>query len=724
MIKKHTIAGFSAWCAATIFLGAFLLFQVQPVISKMILPWFGGSPAVWTTCLLFFQVLLLGGYAYADALSRVEQPSRQALVHLLLIGIAMVRLPITPASSWKPDDVGGPMVHILLLLSVCVGLPYFLLSATSPLLQAWFSRVYEDRSPYRLYALSNVGSLGALLTYPFLFEPAMSTTTQGNVWSVAFVTFAALCAVLTIKLWRAGPLRATGKRNGKAASTAANDDSPPTRITRLSWVLLPALGSTLLLAVTNHLCQNVAVVPLLWVVPLSAYLVTFIICFDREAWYVRRWFALGAVVSVLAASYVQMAPFLKSYFTKLGYGWQWTYYSKHVLLQIPVYLAVLFFLCMVCHGELVRRKPHARRLTSFYLSVAAGGALGGILVAVVCPMVFSTFFELNLAIVLGFVLAFAGLVVEARQRWLPNTTRALRCMLVLVAVVVSVIVIGTQLALRDLDAALKRARNFYGVLSIKERSPKNREVGGLAMYHGDTLHGFQLKARDKRNDPTSYYTEHSGVGRTFKHFREGSPLRVGAIGLGAGTIAAYAEHGDYFRFYEINPLVIELTDRYFTFLELARERGAQIDIIRGDARLSLEREEPQNFDVLVLDAFSGDSIPVHLLTREAFAVYMRHLKPSGVIAVHTSNRYLDLVPVVLRAGQQYNLENAVVHSGRTNALAVAPSDWVVLSKNERFLQNDCFRQQHDDEKIERFISVDETIPLWTDQYNNLFRTLR
>ena len=462
---------------------------------------------------------------------------------------------------------------------------------------------------------------------------------------------------------------------------------------------------------------------MLWILPLSLYLVTFIICFDREAWYVRRRFAAGAVVSVLAASYVQMSPFLKSYFVELGYGWEWTYYSKHVLLQTPVYLAVLFFLCMVCHGELVRRKPHARRLTSFYLSVAAGGALGGILVALVCPLVFSTFFELNLAVILGFVLALYAYVAEPKKQWLPKATPLLRSMIVLTVVVVSLIVIGTQLTLRDLDETVERARNFYGVLSIKERTPEDPEVGGLAMYHGDTLHGFQLLADEKRNDPTSYYTEHSGVGRTFQCIREGSPLRVGAIGLGAGTIAAYARQDDYFRFYEINPLVIELTDKHFSFLQLARERGAQIDMIEGDARLSLELEEPQDFDVLVLDAFSGDSIPVHLLTREAFEVYMRHMKPDGVIAVHTSNRYLNLVPVVLRVAQHYNLKNAVVHSRRAKELAIAWSDWIVLTKNEPFLQKDSFKQRYKDEEVYPFSPVDNTVPLWTDQYNNLFHTI-
>ncbi len=722
MVKKHTIVGFWAWCAATIFLGAFLLFQVQPVISKMILPWFGGSPAVWTTCLLFFQVLLLGGYAYADLLVRVEQPSRQALIHLLLIGVALATLPITPASSWKPGGVTYPTLYILLLLSVSVGLPYFLLSATSPLLQAWFARVYQERSPYRLYALSNVGSLGALLTYPFIVEPALTTSIQGNVWSVAFGLFAALCAALTIKLWRAGAL--PSMTQGDTKSTSEEDISPPW-VTRISWVALPALGSILLLAVTNHLCQNVAVVPLLWILPLSLYLLSFIICFDREAWYVRRWFALGAVISVLAATYLAMAPFLKQYFIERGYGWQWTYYSKHVLLQAPVYLLVLFFLCMVCHGELVRRKPHARRLTSFYLSVAAGGAIGGILVALVCPRVFSTFFELNLALILGFAVALAALAVEAKRHWLANATVLLRGAIALTAVVVLAIVVVTQLTARDSERGLERARNFYGVLSVKERFPNDDELRGLAMFHGDTLHGYQLQAKEKLNVPTSYYTTESGIGMTFRHFRAGTPLRVGAIGLGVGTISTYAEQDDYFRFYEINPLVIELADKHFTFLNQACERGAKIDFVLGDARLSLEQEEQQSFDVLVLDAFSGDSIPVHLLTCEAFEVYLRHLKDDGVIAVHTSNRYLDLVPVVLKVAQHYNLENVVVRSKKSRELAIAWADWILLTRYERFLRKDAFRERdEEEEEITRFTPVDDSVPLWTDQYNNLFQILR
>ncbi len=729
MVKKHTIVGFSAWCAATIFLGAFLLFQVQPVISKMILPWFGGSPAVWSTCLLFFQVLLLGGYAYADMLSRVEQPSRQAIVHLLLIGVALATLPITPAASWKPEDVARPVFHILLLLAFSVGLPYFLLSATSPLLQSWFARVYPDRSPYRLYALSNVGSLGALLTYPFVVEPAMTTSMQGNVWSVAFAVFAALCAALTIKLWRAGPLRDVVKRDGKSTSDTA--DVPPSWVTRLSWVLLPALGSILLLAVTNHLCQNVAVVPLLWILPLSLYLVSFIICFDREAWYVRRWFALGAVISVLAASYLAMGSILKEYLEQQGYGWQWAYYSKHVLVQAPVYSLALFFLCMVCHGELVRRKPHARRLTSFYLSVAAGGAIGGIVVALVCPLVFSSFFELNLALILGFVVALVALAVEAWQRWLAEATLMLRGAIGLTFLVVLAIVVVTQLTARDSERGLERARNFYGVVSVRERFREDDEMRGLALFHGDTLHGYQLDAEDRRDFPTSYYTVESGVGKTFRVSHTDRPLRVGAIGLGVGTIAAYAKPDDEFCFYEINPLVIELADKHFTFLKNAHARGARIRFVQGDARLSLEQEElssapedQQSFDVLVLDAFSGDSIPVHLLTREAFAVYLRRLSEDGVIAVHTSNRYLDLIPVVLRLAQHYNLENVVVRNRRAKELVIAPSDWVLLARNERFLQNDAFKERNEsDEQVRRF-NVDESVPLWTDQYNNLFQLIR
>ena len=714
-MKKQTIAGFSAWCAATIFLGAFLLFQVQPVISKMILPWFGGSPAVWTTCLLFFQVALLGGYAYADLLARVEQPSRQAVIHLILVIVALLLLPITPNASWKPDGAWHPTLHILLLLAVTVGLPYFLLSATSPLVQAWFARAYVDRSPYRLYALSNIGSLLALLSYPFFFEPSLTTSMQGNVWSVSFVVFAAFCARLTMKLWRAGPLQTAA--NPDSGNSPFQGDSPPTWITRLSWVALPALGSALLLAVTNHLCQNVAVIPLLWVAPLSLYLLSFIICFDRETWFVRRWFGLAAVVIVLMASYLTLAPLLKSHFEKLGYGWQWSYITTHVVLQITVYLVALFSLCMVCHGELVRRKPHARRLTAFYLSVAAGGALGGLLVALVCPLVFSGFFELNLALILGCLLALAALAVDMKQHWLSEATFLLRGAALLAGAVVLGIVVWTQFEARDHEGGLARARNFYGVLSVKERYADDDEAQGRALFHGDTLHGYQLLGDGKLDVPTSYYTTHSGVGKTLLNYRTNSPLRVGAVGLGVGTVAAYAKQGDCFRFYEINPLVILLAEKHFTFLEDARTRQAEIQVEVGDARLSLEREEPQDFDVLVLDAFSGDTIPVHLLTREAFKVYLRHMKPDGVIAVHVSSRYVDLKPVVLRIGRHYHLKNALVHSVKVDKLATAPCDWILLTKNERFLRKDAIAE------VSQFMAADDAFPLWTDQYNNLFQIL-
>ena len=714
-MKQRETAGFSTWCAATIFLGAFLLFQVQPVISKMILPWFGGSPAVWTTCLLFFQVLLLAGYAYADLVHRLDRPPREAAIHLALVLLAVLALPITPGDSWKPTDPADPTWHILALLAVSVGLPYFLLSATSPLVQAWFARVYNDRSPYRLYALSNIGSLLALLSYPFLVEPSLTTRGQGRVWSGAFVAFAALCACLAVKLRRAGAL---GEGRTGAEEAGEHDRAIPSWSDRAAWVALPALASVLLLAVTNHLCQNVAVIPLLWIAPLSVYLLSFIICFDREAWYVRRWFGLGAAASVLAASYLTMAPLLKGYFERRGYGWQWTYISRHVLVQIAVYLSALFFLCMVCHGELVRRKPRTRRLTSFYLSVAAGGAAGGLLVALACPLVFSTFFELNLALIAGCLLALVTTAVDARRHWLSNTTLLLRSVATLAGAVVLGIVVWAELEARDTEPCVVRARNFYGILAVKERARDDPQRRGMALYHGDTLHGYQLLAQNQRATPTSYYTESSGVGITLRRFAPGAPLRVGAIGLGVGTIAAYARSGDCYRFYEINPLVIEFSESYFSFLSDARARGAEVQIVPGDARLALEREAAQHFDVIVLDAFSGDSIPVHLLTREAFDVYLRHLKANGIICVHVSNRYLNLRPVVVRIAAHYHLESVVVSATEENGAIAAPSEWILVTRNKRFLKEQAIRDAGE------LVVVDPAFPLWTDQYNNLFQILR
>ncbi len=727
MKKNPPIAGVAGWTAATIFLGAFLLFQVQPIISKTILYWFGGSPAVWTTSLLFFQVVLLGGYAFADGLVRLPQPRQQALIHLGFVLLACLTLPITPGPWWRPPDSAAPTWRILMLLSAKVGLPYFLLAAISPAVQSWFARVYPDRSPYRLYALSNIGSLGALLSYPFLVEPLMTTQSQGNLWSILFLLFALCCGQLTYRLWKAGPLpelpevgTAVGDasaRGRKADKTTAGETGIPWR-SRWTWFAWPALACILLMAVTNHLCQDLAVVPFLWVAPLSLYLLTFIICFDRAVWYHRRGFAWAAALMVLGVSYLPLAAEMEQFYLDWGLGFRWAHFARHIAVETGMYLAALFLICMVCHGELVRGKPPARHLTAFYLSVAAGGALGGALVALLCPLIFSSYIELNLAMSLSFFIALAILLDEVGWRWFAQTTRLLRSSALLTGLLASAIVLLGQFDRWDRERGIERGRNFYGVVSIRERfagPDDDPEHHGLAMFHGNTVHGYQLLREDLRQTPTTYYGETSGVGLTLLHLRPDAPLRVGAVGLGVGTVAAYGRPGDTYRFYEINPLVIDLCDRHFTFLQ---DSEATIEeTVLGDARLSLETEVPQEFDVLVLDAFSGDTIPVHLLTREAMRIYQRHLAPDGVIAFHVSNRYVNLIPVALELARDAGLQSTLIRQVESEGLRTTPSDWVLMTNNRNFLEHRAIR--------EASLHVDRwpDFPVWTDQYNNLLRIL-
>lgn len=680
--------GIALWFAAVTLLSAFLVFQVQPVISKSVLPWFGGSPAVWTTCMLFFQVVLFGGYAYAHLLSTNFRPRWQGLIHFVALVAALCTLPITPEEHWKPTGEGNPTWQILLILGANVGLPYFLLSSTGPLLQAWFSRTCTGQSPYRLYALSNVGSLVALLSYPFLFEPLMSTVVQGALWSAGFCLFALLSAHLAVSL---GGLASTSAGN---AEVAADDALPPSTSRRLAWLALPAIASVTLLATTSHVCQDVAVIPFLWVAPLALYLLTFIICFERESWYSRKWFAVAAVLSILAITTAVSV--------------------RRILPLVPevlLYFTAMFTVCMLCHGELVRSKPSPRYLTSFYLMSSAGGALGGIFVALACPLLFRTYVEMSLCLLVGVVLAMALLLHEMRHGLLLRPQR--RVVAVLASLAVFVIVGAVQSDQAGAKPVVAK-RNFYGTLKV-DLSSTSQGVG-LSLLHGRIIHGFQFADTERMGFPTTYYSPDSGVGVTLRHLRGDQPIRVGAVGLGVGTVSAYGRKGDYYRFYEINPSMVDVARETFGYLARC---PAQVDIQLGDARLSLEREPAQRFDVLVLDAFSGDSIPTHLLTDEAFGVYRRHLRPDGVIAVHVSNRHLQLEPVLLRQAEHSGMKCIQVVNRADNSQAVMLSKWMLLTNNRTFLSSP------EVSAVARTFSKKpgSTFPLWTDQYNNLFQIL-
>ncbi len=668
--------------AATVFLSAFLLFLVQPLLAKQILPWFGGAAIVWTLCMVFFQLVLLLGYAYAHWLTSRVGARRQAWIHMAVLAASLVFLPVAPDAAWKPVGGETPVWRILALLFATVGLPYFLLSSTSPLVQAWFARAFPGSSPYRLFALSNFASMLALLGYPFLFEPWFTNPDQSFWWSCGYALFVACCAGL---VWKSRALPELTVAGGQIAATA---DEPRPGARRIAlWLALSALGSVTLLGVSNHLTQNISSIPLLWVIPLAVYLLTFILCFEGSRWY-RRELYLGSLAWVLCV----MGWFLAD--KNLQFELLW---------QIVVFTIGLYFVCMFCHGELARGRPGARHLTVFYLVVSLGGVIGGVLVGIVAPVTLPGYLELEIALVAVAVLA---LVVNFR-RPLPVVV-----LLVVVLAFTTGALVWRVRALTEDTVYIER--NYYGVLRVKENTMHvdGEELRYRSLVHGAILHGEQWLSEKYRRSATTYYKATSGIGLTLAAFEDKS-IRVAVIGLGTGTIAAYGDGDDLYRFYDINPAVPRIAHKGFTFLD---DSAAKIETVLGDARLSLEREAPQNYDVIAVDAFSGDSIPVHLITVEAFTEYLRHLKPEGVIAFHVSNRFLDLKPVLLAIAERHGLEYAYLHeSGDSGGTT---SDWVVVTRYKPFILKPAI------------VAATEPIAprpdwrIWTDSYNNLIQVFR
>jgi SAM-dependent methyltransferase len=666
--------------ATTIFLSAFLLFQVQPLIAKIILPWFGGTAAVWTICMLFFQLLLLAGYVYSHAYVHSRTPKRRYL-HIAMLVLAVGTLPLAANAAWKPSGGGNPTLLILGLLATTVGLPYFMLSTTGPLVQAWYARSHRG-APYRLFALSNLGSMLALVSYPLIVEPLLALGRQTAIWSAGFVLFALTCALLS---WRSRDTQAG------VSSTAPSEN--PTVGARIMWASLACCASALLLAFTSHMTLNIAAIPFLWVLPLALYLLSFVLCFEASGWY-RRWLFLPLLAAGLAGVCVTLDRA-----------------NPKLWAQIPLYSATLFAACMVCHGELVRSKPHPRHLTGFYLMLALGGAMGGVLVGLVAPAVFDDLYELPLAMFALCVLASAALLRDRASPLHGRWRFAGRLALLVPTVALGVVLVRIYGA-ESADLRLT-SRNFYGVLKVRDTGEGPEAMRALS--HGTIIHGKQFLDPQRRSWPTSYYGKTSGIGLAITDAGARGPIRVGVVGLGAGTLAAYGRHGDVFRFYDINPKVVELAHSEFSFLD---DSHARIELAVGDARLSLERESPQNFDVLALDAFSSDSIPVHLLTIEAFATYLRHLKPGGILAVHISNRYLDLVPVVQQAARHLSLDLREVQNEDDEDAGVYRSDWMLLSRSARAFASPLW--------ADAALPVEEArqVRLWTDDYSDLYRILK
>lgn len=695
---------------AAIFASAFLIFLVQPLLAKQILPWFGGSAAVWGTCLVFFQTALLAGYAYADILTRWFSLRSQVLLHSTLLAIATWTMPIIVDPSWRPAGDESPILRILGLLTATIGLPYFLLASTTPLVGAWYWRRFRAPAPYRLFALSNLASLLALLGFPFLIEPVMGNRETAIGWSVAFGGFVVVCILAAGQTLRAearSPHAEPGKDTHIREQALSTSDT--TAADWLAWVGLSAIGSGVLLAITSHLTQNISSAPLLWVLPLALYLLTFIICFDHPRWYLRSVFLpLAALTLGLMA---------------------WLSDSLALGTVSPIYALGLFAVCMVCHGELAALKPHPSRLTGFYLSIAFGGALGSVLIAIAAPLLLDGYFELHLVLVAA---ALGGLILTFRMprsadsRSLPakgatpGGARASHAWIVAgrgaAALVLAAVTGLSWHGIRLYTEGVRfMERDFYGVVRTRDHSTG---ADFRSLIHGGISHGGQLLEESMQMAPSSYFGPTSGYGRLFASL-PGKPLRVGVVGLGAGALAAYAKPGDHWVFYEISPTVVRAANEEFTFLE---KMPASHEIVLGDGRLALSREDNRQFDVLALDAFSGDSIPTHLITREAMETYVRHLKPDGVIVFQATNRFVDLLPVTQRLAESFGMSAVLVSDtpqfDHGPFYWLASTDQVLMSRDPRRLQAATIASGS------RPISAPPGYPVFTDDYINLLRLLK
>ncbi len=666
----------------TIFLSAFLLFAAEPMAAKQLLPTLGGSSAVWTTCLVFFSVVLLLGYLYAHWISSIFTPAQQAVAHVLLLTVALLALgiPVRP----NPAAVSyHPALTVFRVLATVIGLPYLTLAATTPLLTAWYAGSFEGRSPYRLFALSNFASLLALVSYPLLIEPRLSMSRQTVWWSAGFVVFAVTCGAITWQGRRRAPLPA-------AVESVAN---PSQHIvtplwTPAFWFVLAMGGGMVLTAVTSHMSANIAAIPLLWLPPLALYLLSFILAF-QGAWRPVRPSMLRFVL-LAVASMAYMLRDIRAQFP--------------IMVSVPLFLIGLFVVCFFLHGELYARRPGSAGLTRFYLVAAAGGAAGTLLAGIIAPLVFRANYDLACTLVVVALIALAATWHDGwglRILWVAGATAA-------------IVVLSTQVRQYDQDA-VALMRNFYGTLRVRETHMPAQSDTDRQLLNGTIEHGAEWFAPQYRGQPLTYYAPDSGLGLAMRLCCGTSPKRVGVIGLGTGTIAAYGNAGDYIRFYEINPLMERVAKHWFTFLH---DTAAQTDVVLGDARLSLAVEPPQHFNVIAVDAFSGDAIPVHLLTREALALYRRHLEPGGIIAFHVSNQYIDLEPVVVEIAKNAGLHAVSVHSHGDEQNGYYFADWILVSANETFLQQpEVFNNSSP-------IFLRAGVRLWTDNYSSVFPLLK
>jgi hypothetical protein len=715
------MGGMRAVYGGVVFLAAFLLFSVEPMAAKQLLPVLGGASAVWVTCLVFFQGMLLLGYLYAHWMARrgwlwVHLAMLAAAILVLLlpvaIGVVLGSFGMDIQLNFMASD--HPVTTIFLALGATIGLPFLVLGSTSPMLQVWLARSEGGGVPYRLFALSNAGSLLGLLLYPTVIEPRLTLAVQWGLWAFGFGIYAVLCGWLA---WRVRasqrkavrasariPTHGDGAAMNGAPSTSPGLASGSAMTRRWMWFLLPMAAAMQLCAVTSHLSQDVAAIPMLWVLPLGVYLLTFILAFEMPGLY-RRW----VVVRLLAVMLASLGYALSKIDTALPIG-----------LAILFYLVEVFVACWFCHAETYRLRPEgAEQSTVFYLLVAGGGVAGTFLIAIASSLVFRANYDLAISFLATAVLA---VIVTWENGWAQRLLWVTGSALLIALIVMLHIGFGRH--------TLMRARNFYGALRVTQADidpgSEGEGTGESGTYsigtgpvrtlmNGRIRHGAQMQEADRRRVPTTYYGQDSGVGVALRECCEGRPKNVGVVGLGVGTLAVYGQAGDRIRFYEINPLVEPIARNLFTYL---RDSPAQITVVEGDGRASLAREPTQGFDVLVVDAFSGDAIPLHLLTREAMGVYRRQLAPGGVIAFHVSNSYLTLAPEIRRLADLAGMQARLIESFGVPAEDEYAASWVLVSADAAF-----FAQPGVQAAATR-IPEQPGLRVWTDDYSSLLAVMR
>jgi hypothetical protein len=765
--------------ALTLFAGATLLFAMQPMVGKMILPLLGGTPAVWSTCMVFFQAALLGGYAYAHASTTRLRPSRQALLHLIVLAVPLAVLPLAVNPRLLRGGEANPVLDVLTLLSVSVGLPFLVVSATAPLLQQWFTRTGHPaaRDPYFLYAASNLGSMLALLGYPTLVEPRLplqgpSWLTQTTLWSVGYAVLAVLTALCALTLWwkPAGGVATISRQDSDNAADAPAEPAPGWR-RRLHWIVLAFVPSSLLLGATTYITTDLAAVPLLWVLPLAIYLLTFILAFGRWPRMLHRATVAIALPLVLVVIFLMVSSL-----------------PERIWVTVLWHFGVLFVLALACHGALALDRPAPRYLTEFYLLISVGGVLGGLFNALLAPLIFSSLIEYPLVMVLACVLLRTGrgdaglglgpgalraaalaLVAGALALVLYSESATLRVDFSFLARVLEwssaqvgerldpierplnkALIYGPPLVLawllrrRPLHLGLalaavllvagfvdarnndqiRQSRSFFGVLRIsRDRDPK----GYTELRHGTTLHGRQSLEPSRRAEPLSYYQSKGPIGQLFAELdRRPGAVRMAVIGLGTGTLAAYARPGDRVTFYEIDRLVrdVAFDPRYFTYAADARDRGASLRMELGDARIRLEavrRDRPEErYDVILVDAFTSDAIPVHLLTREALRLYFEMLGPRGILALHISNRYLRLEPVVANLAVDRGYARLLQHGDTGDVRGGVEASWALLARRPE----DFGELVSDSRWTVASLDPEPAVGTWTDDFHNLLSVFK